>query len=98
MRKFCVNIALFVAPRYLWLYLYSPRGPMTEKVRINLQVSPELNDMIEGIAEESYATKTDVIRQALALVKIAHDAKKSGKHIGLVTDSSKLDTEIVGLL
>ena len=71
---------------------------MAEKVRINLQVSPELNDILEGIAESSSATKTDVIRQALALVKIAHDAKRNGKHIGLVTDSSKLDTEIVGLL
>ncbi len=71
---------------------------MSEKVRINLQVSPELNNILENIAESSFSTKTDVIRQALALVKIAHDAKRSGKHIGLVADSSKLDTEIVGLL
>jgi predicted transcriptional regulator len=71
---------------------------MSDKVRINLQVSPELNNILEGIAESSSATKTDVIRQALALVKIAHDAKRNGKHIGLVADSSKLDTEIVGLL
>jgi predicted transcriptional regulator len=71
---------------------------MSEKVRINLQVSPELNNILEDIAESSFSTKTDVIRQALALVDIAHRAKKAGKHIGLVADASKLDTEIVGLL
>jgi hypothetical protein len=71
---------------------------MSEKVRINLQVSPGLNDILEGIAESSGSTKTDVIRVALALVDIAHRAKKDGKHLGLVADASKLDTEIVGLL
>jgi hypothetical protein len=71
---------------------------MAEKVRINLQVSPELNNILEDIAESSSATKTDVIRIALALVDVAHRAKKAGKHLGLVADPSKLDTEIVGLL
>jgi predicted transcriptional regulator len=69
-----------------------------EKVRLNLQVSSELNSALEEIADNSGSTKTDVIRQALALMKVAHNAKKNGKHLGLVTDVNKLDTEIVGLL
>lgn len=71
---------------------------MTEKVRLNLQVSSELNQVLEAIADDSASTKTDVIRQALALMKVAHDARKAGKHLGLVGDAAKLDTEIVGLL
>lgn len=71
---------------------------MTEKVRLNLQVSRELNNVLEEIAESSGSSKTDVIRQALALMKVAHNAKRSGKHLGLVEDAGKLDTEIVGLL
>ena len=71
---------------------------MSEKVRLNLQVSSELNSVLEDIAESSMSSKTDVIRQALALMKVAHNAKQKGKHLGLVTDSSKLETEIVGLL
>jgi len=71
---------------------------MTEKVRLSLQLSPELNSLLESIAEDSFSTKTDVIRQGLALIDIAHRAKREGKHIGLVKDPSKLDTEIVGLL
>ena len=71
---------------------------MMEKVRLNLQVSSELNAMLEEMADSSGSTKTDVIRQALALMKVAHNGKKSGKHLGLVMDPDKLDTEIVGLL
>lgn len=71
---------------------------MAEWVRLNLQVSSELNKVLEEIADNSGSTKTDVIRQALALMKVAHNAKKSGKHLGLVGDADKLDTEIVGLL
>ena len=71
---------------------------MSEKVRLNLHVSSELNRQLEEIADSSGSTKTDVIRQALALMKVAHTAKKNGKHLGLVADADKLDTEIVGLL
>jgi hypothetical protein len=69
-----------------------------QKVRLNLQVSTELNDVLEEIADSSGTTKTDVIRQAFALLKVAHNAKKNGKHLGLVSDPDRLDTEIVGLL
>jgi predicted transcriptional regulator len=71
---------------------------MSEKVRLNLQVSTELNNALEEIATSSMSSKTDVIRQALALMKVAYAAKQKGKHLGLVTDADKLDTEIVGLL
>jgi hypothetical protein len=69
-----------------------------EKVRLSLQVSQELNRMIEEIAESAGTNRTDVIRQALALMKVAHAAKESGRHLGIVDDASKLDTEIVGLI
>jgi hypothetical protein len=69
-----------------------------EKIRFNLQVSKELNGVLEQIAADTGGTRTDVIRQALALMKVAHTAKKEGRHLGLVKDRSKLDTEIIGLL
>lgn len=71
---------------------------MSDRVRLNLQVSSELNDTLEEIAGKSGTSKTEVIRHALALMKVAHNAKNAGKHIGIVKDSTKLDTEIVGLL
>lgn len=72
--------------------------PSEKKVRMNLQVSAEMNEALEQIADEAGSNRSEVIRQALALIKIAHEAKANGKRIGLVSDPGKLDTEIVGLL
>jgi metal-responsive CopG/Arc/MetJ family transcriptional regulator len=69
-----------------------------EKVRFELQVSQELSQVLDDIAESSGGNRTDVIRQALALMLVAHNARKDGRHIGLVSDRTKLDTEITGLL
>ncbi|HQT86502.1 MULTISPECIES: DNA-binding protein [Acidiphilium] len=71
---------------------------MAEKVRLNLLVSPELNDRLDTIAASAGATKTDVIRQAIALMEVAHQAKRESKHIGIASDRNKLETEFVGLL
>jgi metal-responsive CopG/Arc/MetJ family transcriptional regulator len=69
-----------------------------ETLRFNLQMSQELSQVVDQIAESAGSNRTDVFRQALALMQIAHTAKKEGRHIGLVSDRSKLDTEIIGLL
>jgi Ribbon-helix-helix protein, copG family len=74
------------------------RFEMADKVRLNLQLSQELNKTLDEISESTGSNRTDVIRQALALMKVAHEAKRKGKHLGLVSDADKLDTEIVGLL
>jgi metal-responsive CopG/Arc/MetJ family transcriptional regulator len=71
---------------------------MAEKARVNLNVSTELNDLLESIANDTGSNRTEVIRQALALMKVAHEAKRKGKHIGLVSDPERLETEIIGLL
>lgn len=41
-------------------------------------------------------TKTDVILRTLALMQVAYDVKRNGKHIDLVSDADRLDTEIIG--
>jgi metal-responsive CopG/Arc/MetJ family transcriptional regulator len=69
-----------------------------ERVRMNLQVSAELNELLEKIAGDTGSNRSEVIRQALALMKAAYEAKQRGKHIGFVSDPDKLETEIVGLL
>ena len=71
---------------------------MAEKIRFNLQISAELNRTLDEIAESGGATKSDVVRQALALMKVAHEAKLKGRHVGIVSDPSKLDAEFVGLI
>jgi metal-responsive CopG/Arc/MetJ family transcriptional regulator len=71
---------------------------MAAKVRLNLQVSEQLNSDLEEMADSTGSNRTEVIRQALALMKIAHQARREGRHVGIVSDASKLDTELVGIL
>jgi hypothetical protein len=71
---------------------------MESKIRLNLELAPELYDDLQRIARESGTTMTQVFRVAFGLYKACHDAKKRGEHIGLVTDPSKLDRELVGLI
>jgi len=65
---------------------------------MNLQVSAEINDLLDKIADETGSNRSEVIRRALALMKIAHEARHRGKRLGLVSDPDKLETEIVGVL
>ncbi len=69
-----------------------------DKVRVDLQVSAEIDAMIGQIAGDAGTNRSDVIRQALALMKVAHEAKARGKHVGFTSDPDRLETEIVGLL
>ena len=70
---------------------------MTEKVRLNLQISDELNQQLEQMAEIGSTTKSDIIRRALALMKVAQRGAEEGKHLGFAKDADKLDQEIVGV-
>lgn len=71
---------------------------MAEKIRLTVDVSAELNRVLEEIAEETGSSKSEVFRKAVALIDVAHKAKKQGKRIGFASrGSDKLDTEIVGL-
>ena len=50
-----------------------------EKVRMNLQISAEINDLLDKIADETGSNRSEVIRPALALMKVAHDAREPRK-------------------
>ena len=65
---------------------------------MTVHLSRDLADIIAGIADDASVNQTEVIRQALALMKVAHDNKRLGNHIGIVADPEKLDREIVGVL
>jgi predicted transcriptional regulator len=65
-----------------------------EMVHLNLDLSPELNDKLEEIAQKIGGTKTDVLRQAIALMQIAIAAKEQGKKFGIAESNQPLTTEI----
>ena len=68
-----------------------------DKVKLSLFVSPQLNETLESMAQESGTTKSDILRKAIALLEVASDARKEGKGIGIVTKDRQVVTEIVGV-
>ena len=69
---------------------------MAEKVRLNLQLSEELYNELEVLANDTATTRSDVVRRALALLMAAHAGKKGGKHLGFAKNADRLDQEIIG--
>lgn len=68
-----------------------------DKIRLSFDISPELNNELEEIAEEVGGSKTEVFRKAIALIKVALDGKHRGLKLGLAGPDQRLATEIVGL-
>jgi predicted transcriptional regulator len=68
-----------------------------DKVKLSLFVSPQLNESLESMAQESGSTKSDVLRKALALFEVASEARRDGKRIGILTKDRQVVTEIVGV-
>jgi hypothetical protein len=68
-----------------------------ETVRLSLDVSVEFNALITELATESNSTKSDVLRRAVTLLRVASEAKKQGKKVGIAEKDQPLATEIIWL-
>ncbi len=68
-----------------------------EKVRLSLDISPELNALLELLADKTGGTKSDVLRKAISLMEVAVEAKRQGKKFGIAEKDQQLSTEIIGL-
>jgi predicted transcriptional regulator len=68
-----------------------------EKIRLSLDVSPELDEKLEDLAETIHGTKSDVLRRAIALFDVVVEARKQGKKIGIAEPDQPLATEIIGI-
>ncbi len=66
-------------------------------VRLSLTLSPELNDRLEQLASSSHATKTEILRKAIALYDVVAEAKANEKRLGILDKDKNVLTEIVGI-
>ena len=67
-------------------------------VRISLDVSPDIKDLIEQLADEAHTTNSDVIRRGLALMKVAADAKRKNQQLAIASDGDEIVSTIVGVV
>jgi len=69
------------------------------KVRMNIELSPEVAEFLEELAKDEATTKTEMVRRALSVLKAYKDQKEAGRsHIGFTSDPQALQAEIVGIL
>ena len=70
----------------------------SRSTRMSIELSPELNQHLEQIAEGLHTSKSDVIRKAIALIGVAAEAKEQGQKL-YISDSPPpgASREIVGL-
>ncbi|OQW43528.1 MAG: hypothetical protein A4S12_04630 [Proteobacteria bacterium SG_bin5] len=69
------------------------------RTRLTFDVSEEVAELLNELADEASTTKADIIRRGLAVMKVAREQKRHGRpHMGFVEESKKLDAEVVGLL
>lgn len=69
----------------------------SSKIRLSLDVSPELNETITQLAKKSGGSKSDILRKAIALMEVAVDAKARGEKVALVDKDQAVSREIVGI-
>jgi hypothetical protein len=72
-------------------------SPGGTKVRLTLDLSPELDELVGRLARITGGTKSDVMRKSIALMELAVEAKRAGKKFGVAHEGQSLATEIVGI-
>jgi len=68
------------------------------KIKLTLELSEDVNNSLQEIAEEAGTTKSDVLRKAISLMKVASSEKKKGRELAVIdSKSEKVVSHIVGV-
>jgi hypothetical protein len=68
----------------------------TARVVRNLAMTRDANELLTTLAQETGLGEGDVLRLALGMFKVAVDAKRDGKHVGVARSPEALDLELTG--
>jgi predicted transcriptional regulator len=67
------------------------------KVRLIVDVSPELDETLDQLADDAHLTRSEILRRAIALMKVAAQARENGQKLALVDKDHPVLPEIVGI-
>lgn len=70
---------------------------VANRIRLSLEVSPELNETLEGLAARIHGTKSEVLRRAIALMEVAIEAARSGQKLAIADKDDRVVTKIIGI-
>jgi len=65
--------------------------------RLMMEVSSELVELLDKLAERSHTSRIEILRKAIALLDVSIEAKNEGQKIGILDANGKLVREIVGI-
>lgn len=71
---------------------------MAKKVRLTLDLSERMNEVLEELAQESGSPKSEVLREAIKLADAVHRAKRENRKVGATgpnSESDRLEKEFV---
>jgi len=66
-------------------------------VRLNVNITTELNDRLDFLAEKSGTTKSELLRKAIALMDLAVTERGRGNKLGILDAEQHVLREIVGV-
>lgn len=70
-------------------------GVMKDDIRINLHLPASAKPMVDRLCRERNLSRTAMIRQALGVFEVVHDATRRGHFVGVVDDYEKLHTVLL---
>lgn len=70
---------------------------MSDSKRLSLDVSGNMYETIEGLAEDLNTSKSDVLKRAVVLLEVCNDARRDGYQFGIAEDRESFNREIVGI-
>ncbi len=68
-----------------------------QRIQINLDLSPELYETLNNLAQKINGDNAEVLLKAIALMEVVSEAKQKGKHIWIADENQNLETEIIGI-
>jgi|ERR671924_832125 hypothetical protein len=67
----------------------------TERIRISLDVTPQMKQIIDQLAEQLGTSQADVLRRAVGLLKVIKDAQARGEQPALIDEQSRTLTALI---
>ncbi|WP_193195535.1 DNA-binding protein [Nostoc sp. MG11] len=69
----------------------------TQRIQINLDLSLELHETLNKLAQQINGDHAEVLLKAIALMEVAVEAKQKGKHLWIADENQNLETEVIGI-
>lgn len=66
-------------------------------IKVSVHMPDELNSIVENLCEKNHLTKSQFIRQALALMTYTLGYKEKGGHLAILDKDDKKLADVVGI-